>query len=142
MSITFSGTDAARPHPRLPEFPAPVDLPWEHPAHLNLCNSNALALLGLLGLDVDYCGSCSVADARRAVMRARATFDRKAGAFERPAVVTYGAPRVDADGAVELRPFRSASMGLDADGLRRRLEHFAKTVEVLAELGATHVCWG
>lgn len=143
MSITFSGADHTRRHPRFPEFPLSVELEYGEPGFLNLCNANAFALLSLLGLDAeDSCGSCSLADARRGIMRARASFERRAPAFERAPAVEYAAPRTGTDGVVELKPIRYLSPGFDASDLLDRLDRFAVTVEALASRGATHITWG
>lgn len=109
---------------------------------VNLCNANASALLGLLGLDPsDLFGSLPIADMRRAIIRARATFDRRAPGFTRESVTIHGAPVVGADGTVELRPVREFGGGLDVDGLARRLADFSAMVETSAELGATEISW-
>lgn len=128
--------------------------------YLNLNNGNARALLALLGWaaapsqiplgeirvgeptgEFDLMGERALPDARRAVMVARATFDRRAGALVRESETLYGAPRVREDGAVDMRP-RVMVGGLDAEGLRDRLESFAALVEEGATLGAVQVTWG
>jgi len=126
---------------------------------LNLNNVNARALLALLGWaaapsriplgeirvgeptgEFDLWGERTLPDARRAVMVARATFDRRVSALVRED--DCGAPRVREDGAVEMRPVRVQSFGLDAEGLRDRLESFAALVEEGGTLGAVKVTWG
>lgn len=108
----------------------------------NLCNANARCVLGLLGLDaVELCGGCTVPEARRAVMVARATFGRRAGGFTRASATEHGAPRENSDGTFELRPLRSHSFGLDMAGLESRVEIFAGLVERSAAEGATEVMW-
>lgn len=116
-----------------------VELAARNELSLNLCNGNAAALCGLLGLPQEY-GSAPVALARRAVMRARARAD--VSAFTRPEETVHGAPRVHADGTVELRPIRISSMGLDSAGLVDRLERFAALVESAAAAGGTEISWG
>lgn len=95
---------------------------------INLCNGNAGSLLGLLGLgDMDLaCGEITIPEARRAVMKARATFDSKVAKFTRDDEQHSG---------------RMFSMGIDNKYLKRRLEEFADLVEAGAEAGATHISW-
>jgi hypothetical protein len=151
VSVTFGGYDARRPHPKFAGAFESVELPEERwPAGgLNLANGNARLLLKLLdlhwearpdwdGLD----GSCSLPEARRAVVGARARFDRKAPALARPARVEYGKPRTNEDGTVELRPVRLFEMGADEDYLAGRLDAFEKLLGDLERAGATHVSWG
>lgn len=64
--------------------------------------------------------SLPIVDARRAVMRARATFDRRAGAFARE-------ERVESS--------------LSVDRLADYIDRFVCIVEAYAALGATHVQW-
>ena len=76
MSISFYGLTADK---------KPIMLEHEDPAFLNMSNGNArafLAFLRLLGSDEPW-GDASIPDARRAVMRARATFDRNVDNFTR-----------------------------------------------------------
>src|SRR5579863_7869326 len=101
----------------------------EHPAYLNLNFGNAYALLGLLGLDPgeNYLhGEVPMPEARRGVIRARATFERKAGNFTR-------------EGSDTKRPgkVRVIQGSLDEDGLARRLDAFERFLNVVADMGAT-----
>lgn len=107
---------------------------------LNLANLNATALLSALALANDFGGQVSLADARRAVMRARARKSLAPFGFASEAV--HGAPRTNEDGSIELRPLRVHSFGLDADGLKDRVERFASFVEESASRGATVIFWG
>lgn len=67
-----------------------ISLDIEQPAHLNLANGNARALLCLLGIGPgdSLCGEIPIYKARRAVIRGRATFERRAGSFVRRADLT------------------------------------------------------
>ncbi len=109
--------------------------------HLNLANANARALLAALGLETDeyLCGQCTVAEARRAVMRARNT---NLSHLERAEERRYGAPRRREDGSVEMRPLRVLAYGLSADGLLERVARFERLVAHAAELGAAEIYWG
>lgn len=105
---------------------------------LSLANVNARALFGVLGLPFAEAGVVTIAEARRAVMRARARTEL--GAFERPAIVVTGAP-IERDGVVELRPVRARIGGLDAEMILDRVERLAELVEQGAADGATVLCW-
>ncbi len=106
---------------------------------LNLGNDNAVSLLGVLGLSTDCWGQVTLPEARRAVMRARAR--KSLSAFERSTETLHGAPRVNDDGTVELRPIRCHGFGLTEDGLRDRVERFAYFIEVAAARRATTITW-
>jgi len=107
---------------------------------INWANDNARAILGALGVAFDECGDLSVADARRALMRARSRGDLSP--FTRPEEVVHGRPRANEDGSVELRPVRSWGGALNAAGIRDRVEQFARFVEESATRGATTILWG
>ncbi len=109
------------------------------PRGLNLANENAGALLGLLGLP-ETLGAVDMPTARRALMRARATFDRCAPAHVRERIEICGAPR-ESDGVVELRPLRFVSAGADLAYLRSALERFADLLQEAAAAGATQLTW-
>jgi hypothetical protein len=146
MGIEFFGIDHTRAHPRFTDWPARVDLDEDDPRGFHLNVGNAAALWPLLGLPLDdggvpQDGEVSVPEARRALMRARARFERLAPKLVRPTVITYGAPRAQEDGTIEIRPTRDLSFGLDEEGLAARLDRFATFVEALAERGATHIGW-
>lgn len=126
------------------ETVADDDLPF-----VNLCNANAAAVLALLRLSENfdgnadgYYGEISISAARRAVMFARNTFDRRAPGLVRPAERVTGAPRVGPDGAVELHPLRISSPEFGIEDIRTRLDRFAAFVEESAARGATLVRWG
>ena len=105
---------------------------------LNYANANGIALLRALRLPADYSGELPLAEARRAVIRARSgSFE----AFARPEDVRYGKPRREGN-VVEARPLRSFDAGLSADEVASRVEAFATFVEACAARGATKICWG
>ncbi len=142
MSVTISGSDHTRAHSRFEGCFASVDLDIEDPRHVNWSNGNARAMFALLCLGDELYGEAALPDVRRAILRARATFDRRAPALVRPEEVGYGAPRENEDGAIELRPVRMWSAGLDVVGIRSRLDAFERCVDTLAGRGATHINWG
>lgn len=124
MSVTFYGQKADG---------KPIMLDIEHPAYLNLNFGNGYALLNLLAIPPgeDYLhGEVPMPEARRAVMRARATFERRAGKFTREGSDTKrpGQPRV-------------IQGSLDEDGLAVRLDAFERFLNVVAEMGATSIYW-
>lgn len=151
MSVSFFGIDhrhlEATPYGA---FPTRVRLSNDAEGDLsdarsvNLANENAVALFGLLGLDPGdgLCGGAPLPDVSRAIMRAKATFRRRVGAFLREDVVVYGEPRVNEDGTVELRPVRVWSAGIDADYLWRQLDRLEVLVQALEARGAKHLGWG
>jgi hypothetical protein len=146
MSLSFSGTDHTRPHPRFAECFASVDLDDEDPRALNWSHGTAAALWPLLGLPLEAgavppVGEVSIPEARRAIIRARARFGRLAPQLAREAVVEYGPPREGDDGTIELRPLRYFAAGLDEAGIARRLDAFERFVGAMAERGATHLTW-
>lgn len=126
MGISFSGSSGK--HPLL----AYLRLSYEHPAALNLNNGNGAALLGLLGLPCDNgYGECTMPEARRAIMQARARFARKAQEFTR-------------EGADEQIPGRARYVrgALTEDGLLRRLDMFEEFVNTMDRMGADRLTWG
>jgi hypothetical protein len=146
MSVTFSGSDHRRTSPST-GYAASVRLDIEDARSVNWCNGNAVILLELLGLghglsEVDLYGEAAVPDVRRAILRARATLERRGPALARPATVGYGAPRRSEDGTVELRPVTRWTAGLDVEGMRVRLDALERCVDALVDEGATHVRWG
>jgi len=158
MSITFSGLNHNETRTttfsdgKTVSYPAMVHLcddpeaEFDHPLWLNLANDNALAFLGLLGITVsdesDLYGEMALAEVRRAIMVARATFERKAVNFTREDESDYGKPRDNGNGTIEMRPLRLHSKGLDTDRLARYLDRLAALTEALAAKGATHITWG
>lgn len=124
MSITFYGqkTDGA-----------PIMLDFEHPAYVNMNFANAYALFNLLGVHPgdDYLhGEITMPEARRAVIRARATFDRRAGGLTREGSDTKRPGRV-----------RIIEGSMDEAYLARRLNDFENFLNVVAEMGATSIYW-
>ena len=121
MSITFYGQRADG---------SIIKIPLDHSAHVNVANGNAVLLLGLLGLGGELQGEVSLPVARRAVIRARATFDRRAGSFTREPgdVKRSGHARV-------------IVAGIDTGYLVRRLADFERFVLFVAARGAVAVYW-
>jgi hypothetical protein len=121
MSITFYGQRADG---------SMIRIPLDHPAHMNIANGNAIALLGLLGLGDELHGEVSLPEARRAVIRARATFDRRAGEFKR-------------EPADMMRPGQARVIvaGIDDNYLRRRLADFERFLLFVAEEAAVVAYW-
>lgn len=115
---------------------------------LNLCNANARALLELLGGlgGSELGGTCPVPEARRAVMGARARFDRLAPELTRePEVLRSKRAVVEGDDGVARfvgGTERGVVGGLDEEGLRDRLERFARFVEQASDAGARSILWG
>jgi hypothetical protein len=114
------------------------NVPVMTPHMLDLANDNAERLLTALGLSPDY-GQCSIADARRALVRARNT---SLGHLTRATEIVHGAPRVQSNGTVEMRPVRVHSAGLSVEGLVERIDRFEAFVKSAAAAGATQISWG
>ncbi len=76
MSVTFYGLTAKG---------EPIMLDIEDRAHLNLASASAQAFLSCLGIEpgADPAGEVGMSEVRRAIMRARATFERGIGTFTR-----------------------------------------------------------
>ena len=105
MSVTFAAkTDGDRPS-------------------VNFANVAAIAVLEAMALGSHWGGECTIAEARRGVIRARNTkidgLTFKGHAFG-----------------------RVVSGGLDLDGLNRRIDDFSKMVEIGAKSGAKSIYWG
>src|SRR5579864_7410744 len=125
MSVTFYGQTTDK---------HPVMLDAEDPAHMNMANGNARLFLEMLRLDAgnlgfssgELMGETTLPLARRAVMYARATFDRRAPHFERPAegweLAQNGGVRV-------------ITGGIDQDYLTRRLDDFERFLDAVAAKG-------
>jgi hypothetical protein len=123
MSVTFYGrTDDG----------TTVALDIEDPAYLNLASGNARAFLLFLGLEPgdEPSGEVTLPEARRAVMRARATFDRHVRSFTR-------------EGSDTKRPGRCRVVtgGIGPDYFAVRLDSFEKFVNAVAEKGARSIWW-
>ncbi len=124
MSVSFYGLDAEGRR---------ITLDIAHPASLNMANGNARNVLEFLGLDPGDgpSGEVSLVEARRAVIRARATFGRRAPTFIRPPTDTR-------------RPGRARVIvaGIDEDYLVRRLDDFERFLAAVATKGAISIRWG
>lgn len=123
MSISFYGMTADE---------KPIMLDIEDPAYLNMNSANGRSFLEFLGIEPgpEPSGECTMPEARRAIMRARATFDRHASKFTRNGSDTKrpGQPRV-------------ISGGIDEDYLALRLDSFEKFLNAVAEKGAVSIYW-
>ena len=113
-------------------------VPRENPLSLNLANDNAHRLLALLGLPAAPAGECTIAEARRAILRARIV---KVGSYAREDQVVHGAPGEREDGAIELRPTRAWIRGLSVDRLAGYVERLDALVRNGGEAGATKLVW-
>ena len=124
MSATFYGRTASG---------QAITLDVEDPAYLNMSCGNGRAFLLFLGLEpgAEPSGEIILPDARRAIMRARATFERR----------VWRCTREDSD---TKRPGQARVIegGLDEDYFARRLNDFEMFVGVVAERGATSIGWG
>lgn len=114
---------------------------------LTLANVNAAAFLTLLDIDSEYLvGELTIAEARRAIMGARARFDRVAPVLVREGVelVTPRGTKVRADGVVELTGGGSRGFvgSLELETLRGYVQRFSVFVEAAARGGASSVSWG
>lgn len=113
-------------------------MPRENPLSLNLANDNAHRLLALLGLPGAPAGECTIAEARRAILRAR---NVKVGSYAREDQVVHGAPREREDGAIELRPTRAWIRGLSVERLAGYVERLDALVRNGDEAGAPKLVW-
>lgn len=124
MSITFHATRADGTR---------IVLDFGDAAHLNMASANGRAFLDFLQLDAgdDLVGEVTLADARRAVIRCRATFERRVGKFIRQArdIRLPGRAPLTED-------------GIGAEYFMQRLDGFEMFLGVMAEKGATSICWG
>lgn len=102
---------------------------------LHLSNMNARAFLQLLGLDREdepgIYGSADLPTLRRAIIRARNTFERRTKPLVRPNENFIGA-----NGA------RIIVGGIDEDYFRRRLDDLSSYVEDVAKAGGDTISWG
>ena len=151
MSVSFTGSDHTTlevtsygSFPRRVYLHSGPDDDFSDPRSMNLSSVNARTFLAFLGIDSgeDLYGELTIPDARRAIIRARATFDHRAHNFMRDQEVTHGAPRINDDGTVTLRPVRLWVGGIDEEYLARQLGRLEVLLEALAEKGATHLGWG
>jgi len=123
MSVSFYGKSADG---------AAIMLDIEDPSYLNWNAGNAHALFLLLGLSPgeDQYGECTMPEARRGVMLARATFEKRAVKSTREPSDTR-------------RPGQARFIqgGLDEDGLLIRLDAFERFLNVIAAKGAVSIYW-
>ena len=117
MSVTFYGKKADN---------KPIFLEDEDPASMNISSMNAAHICGLLVLPFeDGFGEASVPEARRAIMRAKATFDRRASKFTR---------ETSHEG-------RFYAQGVDEDYLFTKLNAFETFLNRVVALGAVSIYW-
>jgi hypothetical protein len=111
----------------------PIRLDIEHPAYLNLASVNARAFLEFLGIvpGEEPSGEVSIHEARRAVIRARPTFERRVGAFVRLGSDTQRPGEV-----------RVIVGGIGGEYFGRRLTDFERFLVVVTEMRATVISWG
>jgi hypothetical protein len=132
MSVTFSGLkkDDGAPYGYRSVRVTNED---EHGLpRLNLSNMNARAFLTLLGLGREELhGAVDLPTIRRAIVRARNTFERRVAPLVREPEVSYGA-----HGA------RCVVGGLDEDYFRRKLDTLSEYVEDVAKAGGDTLSWG
>jgi hypothetical protein len=121
MGIEFNGLNAQN------EF---VVLADDDIRRLQMSNSNGRAFLEFLGVDPGehVQGQLSVPDARRAVVRARALFEKRVDEFTAPRGRDRKNPQI-------------FLVGRDRSQMADYLERFERLVEALAELGATQISW-
>jgi hypothetical protein len=110
----------------------PIMLKLDDPAAVNMANANGRRFLEFLGLDPgpEPAGEVSMPEARRAVMRARATFERRVPAFTRQESETKWPGQV-----------RVIEAGLSEEYFERRLNDFEKFLNVVTAKGATSIYW-
>lgn len=128
MGVQFMGTNHARmiKHGDRGTFPQSV----RPETHFDFSNMNARAFLRLLGIEQeDLHGEMPIPDARRLVIRARASFARRAPLLVRPSTTCA----ITEAGYVEC--------GIDEAYLARRLEEFERLLVALQARGATHIEW-
>ncbi len=123
MSVTFYGRTAQGKS---------VAVAINHPAYLNMASANARTFLLFLGLEpgAEPSGEVGLPEARRAIMRARATFARRVGTYTRAGNDTKRPGRC-----------RVIEGGIDADYFTRRLDDFERFLEVVAAKGARAIYW-
>lgn len=102
----------------------------------NFSSANAKALLGAFGFD--RIGCVSIDKARRGIIRAR-NINLEKYCFE--GEIVFGSPMQQDNGTIAMRPIRSASGGLDVNGLKDRVEFLATWIEEEIKAGATSIWW-
>lgn len=142
MSVTFRATDRndLRSTP-FGAFPRTVELGAEF-EFVSFASVPGRAVLDLLGLaSDDLAGDADLPIFRRALVRARSTFSRRAPDFVEPGRVERGRP-VERGGVTVLRPVRVVYGAIDLEGLERRVALLERFAAAAAAAGATDVAWG
>jgi hypothetical protein len=111
--------------------------PIESPHSLQL-GMYGLRVLRALGFSGEPYGQCTIADAKRGLLRARNT---DLGHLLEEDEIGYGRPCADGEGAIELRPVRRHLRGLSREDLIRRIDDFGTFVQRAAAAGATTIFW-
>jgi len=106
---------------------------------INLSNSNAMAILEVLGIKPDYDGSISLPEAKRALMKAKSRSSLKK--FERPEEILTR-PREIEEGVTELHSPYFYGQGLSESDIKERLEKFEKLIKEAEANGAKNILWG
>lgn len=106
---------------------------------INWSNTNAMAMMEVLGIEPEYSGSMTVPEARRAIMKAKSRSSLKK--FERPEE-NLTRPRETEDGVTELHSPFFYSQGLSEADIRERMESFEALVDEASANGAKNVMWG
>jgi len=109
-----------------------IMLDFDHSAFLSMSSGNGRAFLEFLSIEPgsEPSGEITMPEARRAVMRARATFERRAPKFTR-------------EGSDTKRPGRARVIEgeLGTEYFERRLDDFEKFLNAVASVGATSIYW-
>lgn len=108
-----------------------IVLSIEHPAAINMANGNARAFLEFLGLPGTPEGEITMPEARRALVYALSTMERRVKQFTREPSDTKrpGRPRL-------------LDCGITEEYFARRLIDFDRFLNAVAERGATAIYWG
>lgn len=88
---------------------------------LNFSNTNAFALLRVMGMEAQPDGEMTIPLVRRGIMRGRA--------------------RRSLDDLIEPMSNRFVTFGVSAESIRERLDRFSNFVESAASLGAGRIFW-
>lgn len=133
---------------------AGVEPGYERVYEINFANCTGGALLGLLGLESPV-GEATLPIVRRAILRARATFARRAPQFTYEHTEGGAFAALTAQGRLEIvhegnvacivrgpRVIAGNLASLDVEGLGGRLEAFAAFIERAAQDGAEAIQWG
>lgn len=102
-------------------------------------NTNALALLEILGLEPEYGGSMTIPEAKRAIMRAKNRSNLKK--FERQDVDIRRHRKVD-DEVTELNSPKFYSKGLSEADIKGKIDQFEGLVNKAESEGAENINWG